>query len=210
MSWIELREPGCTPVRKGPFKEPKHLKAFLIELFNGRKSALVTVMSISTSGPDFQDGPECLEMMDRRYRGLAARHRANTAEAWRALMRPERRIRKVKYLAIIALGMLTACSCPPHKAESEPGKIKNISFRGAHEYDDCGAKRGCRSVYVPDTWYVNVCDDAANGSCRVLSMTHAPWNWQTEGRPITLNWETYCSWGNQYWRVRSYAELKAP
>lgn len=81
-TWIELREPGCVPERKGAFTTPAQLKAFLIELFDCRPTALVTVVMIHSEGPDFQDGPECLEMMDGRQRKRAERHRQNTKQAW--------------------------------------------------------------------------------------------------------------------------------
>ena len=88
-TWIELREPGRVPVRKGPFNRPADLKKFLIELFDYRQSALVTVVTLHDSGPEFQDGPECLEMMDGRQHRRARRHRENSAAAWRA---PPRRV----------------------------------------------------------------------------------------------------------------------
>lgn len=83
-TWVELREPGKVPQRKGSFQTPCQLKAFLIELFDSRTSALVTVIEVMESGIVLQDGPECLEVMDGRQRHRAARHRANTAAAWRA------------------------------------------------------------------------------------------------------------------------------
>lgn len=82
--WIELREPGRVPERKGPFTTPTMLKGFLVELFKCRPAALVSVVTCDFAGPEFQDGPECLEMMDRRYRHLAKRHRESSAAAWRA------------------------------------------------------------------------------------------------------------------------------
>lgn len=83
-AWIEMREPGGAPERKGPFNDGEHLKQFLIELFDHRPSALVTVIFMHPCGPSLQDGPECLEMMDGRCRNRASRHRANSAAAWRA------------------------------------------------------------------------------------------------------------------------------
>lgn len=82
-TWIELREPGKVPQRKGPFTTRDMLKRFLIELFDARPAALVSVVTMHSSGPEFQDGPECLQMMDGRQRSRAAKHRKNTAAAWR-------------------------------------------------------------------------------------------------------------------------------
>lgn len=79
--WIILREPGCVPQRKGPFRATD-IKAFLLEVFDARPSAHVTVLTLSEGGPGVQDGPECLEMIDRRYRQRAARHRQTTRAAW--------------------------------------------------------------------------------------------------------------------------------
>lgn len=81
-TWIELREPGCVPERKGAFTTLAQLKAFLIEIFDRRPTALVTVVTIHEGGPSFQDGPECLEMMDGRQRRRAERHRQSTKHAW--------------------------------------------------------------------------------------------------------------------------------
>lgn len=81
-TWFILREPGKVPERKGPFRATQ-VREFLIELFDARPTALVTVLSIVNGYPDVQDGPECLEMIDGRYRARAARHRANTDAAWR-------------------------------------------------------------------------------------------------------------------------------
>jgi len=83
-TWIELREPGMVPERKGPFNTPVHLKQFLIELFDVRPAALVSVMTMHSSGPSFEDGPQVLEMMDGRQRHRAERHRRNTEAAWQA------------------------------------------------------------------------------------------------------------------------------
>ena len=82
-TWIEIREPGKVPMRKGAFYKPESLKQFLIELFAHRPSALISVVTFHSSGPHFQDGPECLEQMDGRQKHRAARHRKNSAAAWR-------------------------------------------------------------------------------------------------------------------------------
>lgn len=80
--WFILREPGCVPQRKGPFRH-EQVKAFLRSLLSERPTALVTVLRISDGEPDVQDGPECLEMIDGRLRSIAARHRETTKAAWR-------------------------------------------------------------------------------------------------------------------------------
>ena len=72
------------PERKGRFKTPAEIKAFLIELFDCRPAALVSVVTIYPDGPHFDDGPEYLEIMDGRQRYRAARHRESTAAAWRS------------------------------------------------------------------------------------------------------------------------------
>lgn len=81
-TWIELREPGKVPERKGAFLATEQVKAFLIEVFEHRPSALVTVVTLHADGPSFEDGPEWLEILDRRQAHRAARHRRNTAQAW--------------------------------------------------------------------------------------------------------------------------------
>ena len=82
-TWLELREPGCVPMLKGPFRRDQ-LKPFLVELTTFRKSALITVITIGDDGkPSVQDGPECLEVLDARFAPRAARHRMNTDAAWR-------------------------------------------------------------------------------------------------------------------------------
>lgn len=81
-TWIILREPGCVPQRKGPFR-PHQVKQFLLELFEARPTALVTVLSgLDACGPSVSDGPEWLEVSDRRYRSRAQRHRETSRAAW--------------------------------------------------------------------------------------------------------------------------------
>ena len=80
-TWIILREPGRVPELKGPLAR-SGLKAFLFELTEVRPQAFITVLTMYESGPSVQDGPECLEMIDRRYSKRAARHRQNTKLAF--------------------------------------------------------------------------------------------------------------------------------
>jgi hypothetical protein len=82
-TWFILREPGCVPELKGPF-EPSQVKGFLLELFSERRTAFVTVLTLGEGCPTVQDGPECLEMLDRRFRFRAARHRERTVAAFAA------------------------------------------------------------------------------------------------------------------------------
>jgi hypothetical protein len=82
-TWFILREPNRVPERKGPFP-PAMVKGFLLELMGARPDALITVLSTSDDCPCVQDGPECLEMIDGRYRARAARHRKTSRAAWAA------------------------------------------------------------------------------------------------------------------------------
>lgn len=80
-TWFELREPGCSPVLKGPF--PSHdFKDNLREFMRERPRAFITVMAIEGPAPIIQDGPECLEILDGRMAGLARRHRESTRRAF--------------------------------------------------------------------------------------------------------------------------------
>jgi hypothetical protein len=83
MTWFILREPNRVPERKGPFAADQ-VKGFLRELMDVRPTAFISVLTVHADGPHVQDGPECLEMMDARYRAAAARHRANTKAAFAA------------------------------------------------------------------------------------------------------------------------------
>lgn len=83
-TWFILREPGCVPVRKGPW-QPRSVKTALIEFMNARPRALITVLTIHDDGePSVQDAPEALQMLDGRQRGRARRHIASSNAAWRA------------------------------------------------------------------------------------------------------------------------------
>lgn len=79
-TWFILREPRCVPELKGPFA-PANVKGFLIELMEARPTAFITVLTMHEGIPSVQDGPECLEMSDARYRRRASIHRRNTRAA---------------------------------------------------------------------------------------------------------------------------------
>lgn len=85
--WLILREPGCVPDLKGPWPHAM-TKMVLREFLEARPSAFVTVLTIHANGPDVQDGPHCLEMLDGRSKYTARRHRVTSAAAFR---QPERR-----------------------------------------------------------------------------------------------------------------------
>ena len=80
MFWLELREPGCVPERKGPFPQASTAKV-LREFFEARPSAFVSVITIDDNGPEFQDGPECLISIDSRSRWVALKHIATSKAA---------------------------------------------------------------------------------------------------------------------------------
>jgi hypothetical protein len=76
-TWIIIRDPGCVPDRKGPFPDVM-VKQFLVEALEARMGSFVTVATIDGTDLRVEDGPQCLEIMDGRYRHLARRHRAST------------------------------------------------------------------------------------------------------------------------------------
>lgn len=80
--WLELREPGKVPERKGPFGMPR-LAPTLREFMDARPTALLTVVTFDDySRPIFEDGPEALTIADGRSKKLAQRHRRSTAAAF--------------------------------------------------------------------------------------------------------------------------------
>lgn len=85
--WIELREPGKVPQRKGQFLLTDMAKT-LRDFFAARPHAFMTVVTIDHDGPHFQDAPEVLEMLDGRSRSLARRHRESTRAAFAAHAAP--------------------------------------------------------------------------------------------------------------------------
>lgn len=106
---------------------------------------------------------------------------------------------KVGFVVLSAF-MLFGCSCPPVRKDDVPGVIRNVSFMGAHREEHCS--KGCSYSYVPDTWFLNVCDK--NNDCRINKITNAPWDWQKEGQAVIVHWRTYCSFGVDNWKMKSF------
>lgn len=80
------------------------------------------------------------------------------------------------------------------KIETEVGHVMDVSFMGAHEERRCS--KGCRYIPRPDIWWLHVCSDAHPKDCRDIEITHAPWDWQSQGSPVTLEWK---QWNNDWW-----------
>lgn len=78
--WLELREPGWVPERKGPWLL-HGLASILREFMAVRPTAYITVVTIGHDGPSFQDGPEALQMADGRSVATGSKHIARTSEA---------------------------------------------------------------------------------------------------------------------------------
>lgn len=79
--WLELREPGNVPIRKGPYRQ-RDMAATLREFFDARPRALISVVTIGADGPWFEDATQALEMLDARSSGVAKRHRQSSAAAF--------------------------------------------------------------------------------------------------------------------------------
>jgi hypothetical protein len=71
--WLELREPGCVPKRKGAFPKGT-MAATLREFMRARSAAFITVVTIGQDGPDFADAPETLQMLDGRSMSTGTRN----------------------------------------------------------------------------------------------------------------------------------------
>lgn len=82
--WLELREPGNVPIRKGPFHR-RDMAATLREFFDARPLAFISVVTVGHDGPWFEDAPQTLEMLDGRSRPVAERHRQSSAAAFAAV-----------------------------------------------------------------------------------------------------------------------------
>ena len=80
-TWLILREPGRVPQIKGPF-HARTFAATLREVMKARPSAFITVLTWHHYGPHVEDGPEALEIIDRRSASTAKRHRQSTAAAF--------------------------------------------------------------------------------------------------------------------------------
>lgn len=75
-NWVVIRDPGCVPDLKGPFR-PVQVAPFLREVFECRPRSFVEVLTVTHGGiVSVQDGPECLEMTDGRSAPIARKHRA--------------------------------------------------------------------------------------------------------------------------------------
>lgn len=83
--WLELREPGCAPVRKGSWRL-RDMARVLREFMEARPRAFITVITVDADGsPALQDGPEALMMADGRSIPTACRHIRTTREAFATL-----------------------------------------------------------------------------------------------------------------------------
>jgi hypothetical protein len=82
--WLELREPGNVPIRKGPFRQ-RDMATTLREFIDARPRALISVVTIGNDGPWFEDAPQALEIIDGRSRSVAERHRQSSAAAFAAV-----------------------------------------------------------------------------------------------------------------------------
>lgn len=81
---FEIREPGKVPIRKLPYGD---LKTYLRELLDVWPRALITVVEVYDNGEVwFSDAPEYLEILDRRQRFAAARHRRTSYAAFKERM----------------------------------------------------------------------------------------------------------------------------
>lgn len=80
--WVIIRDVGCVPDRKGPFRRDTILP-FLREAFAARPGSYIDVLTISDGVPDIQHGPEYLQQADGRSMSVGRRHNAsiNAAEA---------------------------------------------------------------------------------------------------------------------------------
>lgn len=81
--WLELREPGCVPERKGKWP-PSQTASILREFMKARPKAFITVVTWDASygAPVFQDAPECLGLLDMRSLITARRHIASSNAAF--------------------------------------------------------------------------------------------------------------------------------
>jgi hypothetical protein len=78
--WLEVREPGKAPERKGSWPS-RLLASMLREAIAARPEAYITVLRLSHDGPQIQDGAEALQMADARSMSVGAKHMKRTREA---------------------------------------------------------------------------------------------------------------------------------
>lgn len=78
-TYIVIRDPGCTPDRKGPFP-PKRVAGFLGEAMAARPFSYLEVITVHEDAEiTVQDGPECLQLLDGRSMAVARRHNQRLA-----------------------------------------------------------------------------------------------------------------------------------
>lgn len=81
--WLVLREPRKSPELKGPFRSGiMPLAHTLREFMADRPRSLITVLTITSSGPLVEDGPQALEIADGRSHPVAANHRRSSLAAF--------------------------------------------------------------------------------------------------------------------------------
>jgi len=78
--WLCIHEPRSVPRKKGPFRQ-KETADVLREVMRAEPEALITVVTLHADGPDFQHGPEWLQMLDGRSMGFARKHNVRVEEA---------------------------------------------------------------------------------------------------------------------------------
>lgn len=91
--WLEIREPGCVPQRKGSWPLGQ-TAAILREFMAAWPNAYITVVTIGHDGPDFEDGPEALQMADARSMATGTKHIKRTRAAHDALATAVARARR--------------------------------------------------------------------------------------------------------------------
>lgn len=154
--WIELREPGRVPERKGEFPIPGMSK-ILREFMDARPTAFLTVVTIGYTGPDFQHGPEALQMADARSMERGRKHNARVREA------------HGDHATKTALAERDALAAKLAQAE---GEIATMRERAAKVADDWIAVFGARDPkhVSTQTWACDAVRDIAE-AIRALPLT---------------------------------------
>lgn len=79
--WLSLREPGCVPVRKGPWSTDKTAE-ILREVIAARPTAYIDYIWLDSLGePQIEHGPEVLQMQDGRSMSVGRKHNQRVREA---------------------------------------------------------------------------------------------------------------------------------
>ncbi|MFN3582957.1 hypothetical protein [Phenylobacterium sp.] len=86
--WLVLHEPGCVPVRKGPWPMKQTAKV-LREFMRARPAAIIDYVTMGPDGPDFEHGPTALQIADGRSMNFGRRHNKRVADEWRAALQPK-------------------------------------------------------------------------------------------------------------------------